>query len=215
MAGPTIPPVVPCRTSAAKTSGKLGHSARMSADAAMATMPTAARTAFPPHRVGERSAGDLRDHAGERPRRERKAHVLLRPAQSGQIESQERAEAHLHVGHEEVGPIEAAAALVGDFPIPLLPCPPMLRDQTTGTRGKTRQPLQTGKPLPYATEPASDFGNRRASTSTIGQRTHLGFGLAARATGTSRRCDATTSSANFCKVARSQALVCRSFWPSL
>src|SRR5207247_7726080 len=44
--------------------------------------------------------------------------------------------AHLHVGQEEVGEIEAAAALIGDLPIEGLAPLPVLRDHTARSRGK-------------------------------------------------------------------------------
>src|SRR5262249_30087799 len=150
--------------------------------------------------------------AGERAGRERKAHVLLRPTQGGQIERQKRAEAHLHVGHEEIGPIETATAAVRDFPVPLLPALPMMRDLTAAARGKTRQPLQAGKPLRDAAEPQAALAIRGASSSTLSQRAHVGFGVAG-AGGATRLCDVTTWPANCCKAARSQTPACRTVWP--
>ena len=66
---------------------------------------------FPGDRVGKRAAGNLADHAGNSACRQRHADTCLRPARLRQIEGDEGAEAGLHVGDEEIHPVEAAPAL--------------------------------------------------------------------------------------------------------
>jgi hypothetical protein len=60
------------------------------------------QTPLPTHRVGECAARDLRRHRRQSTDGERKANILLRPTEIGQVKRQERAEAHLHVGQEKV-----------------------------------------------------------------------------------------------------------------
>src|SRR5262249_52992539 len=66
--------------------------------------------------------------------REREADLVFLPSQVCKIESQEGAKADLHVGDEEVGPVKAAAALIGDLPVEHPPALTMLRDRATRPR---------------------------------------------------------------------------------
>jgi hypothetical protein len=90
--------------------------------------------ALPAQRIGERTARYQSDRAGCSPHGERQPDVLLRPSQAGEIEGQKRAEAHLHVGHEEIRPIEPAAALIGDFQVAGSPPVTVFRDQPARSR---------------------------------------------------------------------------------
>src|SRR5262249_43464102 len=72
-----------------------------------------ARRPAPPRRgAGGRPAGFSRPHPRQSADREREPNVLFRPTQIGQVESEERAEAHLDIGQEKVRPIETPPATV-------------------------------------------------------------------------------------------------------
>src|SRR5207248_11612829 len=90
-------------------------------------------------RYGERAAGDQAYHACQCSHGERKADVLLGPTLISQIEREKRAEADLHVGHEEIRPVETASALVRYFPVAQLALPAMGRDEPTGAGMKVPQ----------------------------------------------------------------------------
>ena len=103
--------------------------------------------ALPVRCVGERAAGNERRHADHPADRQGHADVLLRPSRVRQIECQERAEAHLHVGQEKIGPVEPAPALVGNFAIALPALPAVLRDDPSRTRGEAGEPFPNPGPL--------------------------------------------------------------------
>ncbi len=69
------------------------------------------QSALPWQCVGQRAARDLAGDPRKPAKRQGIADVALRPAQMGQIERNEGAEAGLHVGKEEIHPVEAVAAL--------------------------------------------------------------------------------------------------------
>ena len=68
------------------------------------------QTALPFDSIGERPAGDLAQHPGDRADRQRKPDVALRPPEMRQIEGDKSPEPGLYVGNEEVRPVEAAPA---------------------------------------------------------------------------------------------------------
>src|SRR6266511_2432622 len=120
-----MPPVMPCRISATNTSEKPGRRP----------------PPLPTHRVRERAARDLRRHARQSADGQREPNVLFRPTQIGQVESEERAEAHLNVGQEKVRPIEAPPAAVRYFPISEFSPAAMLRDRAARAGVKIDKPL--------------------------------------------------------------------------
>ena len=132
---------MPCRISATNTSEKRGRSARMSAEAPIRTKTGCRQPPLPMHGVGERAAWDLRCHTRQSADREREPNVLFRPTQIGQVESEERAEAHLDIGQEKVRPIETPPATVRYLAIPELSLVAMLRDRAARAGVKTDKPL--------------------------------------------------------------------------
>ena len=62
------------------------------------------------YRVGERTAGNLARHAGDRADAERRADSSLAPADAGQINREKGAKTGLKIGDKEIQPIEAIKA---------------------------------------------------------------------------------------------------------
>src|SRR4029077_16968455 len=99
-----------CRTSARKTQGRSGLSARISAAVPTMTMPSPTRPRF--HLTASASAPPgIWLNTGDRADRQREPDVALRPPEMRQIEGDKSPEPGLHVGNEEVRPVEAAPAL--------------------------------------------------------------------------------------------------------
>jgi hypothetical protein len=96
--------------------------------AAVTALPARRQCSLPPHRVGERAARDLRRHRRQPADRERKPDVLFRPAEIGQVECEERAEAQLNIGEKKICPIEPPPAAIRYFPIAKFSPVAMLRD---------------------------------------------------------------------------------------
>jgi len=83
---------------------------------------------LPSNRVGQGTAGELRNDADDPAAGQNKTNVLLRPAAVREIERQEGTEADLDVGDKEVGPIEALSAFVGKSSVDRLAATAMLRN---------------------------------------------------------------------------------------
>src|SRR6516165_7356719 len=66
IAGVTMPPVSPCRISAAKARKKVAASAKMSAETAIIPMPSAAKPRFHGTQSTIRTARDVGNQAGDR-----------------------------------------------------------------------------------------------------------------------------------------------------
>src|SRR6516165_2420940 len=111
IAGVTMPPLIPCKISAAKTRAKVGARAKIRPDAPIMTIPNAARPRFHGAQSTMGSAGNMRDQAGDSTSGQSEPHVTFVPAQIRKIKSDERAEASLNVGKEEIQPIEPLPAL--------------------------------------------------------------------------------------------------------
>ena len=98
IAGVTMPPVRPWRTSATNTRLKVGMIAKMRADTAIMPMPIAASPPFPRYRINERPAGNMRDKPGNCAHRQGKANLPLLPTQFSKIKSNKRTKTGLDIG---------------------------------------------------------------------------------------------------------------------
>src|SRR5215469_12368809 len=127
--------------------------------------PGSNQGALPSQRVGQCAPRNQKQHTGEAADRQRQPDVLFRPAEIRQIERQERAEADLHVGHEEIRPIETVTTLIRDLAIAQLALVAMLRDQTTRVRMKVAQTR-------FEPAPAADWGGVRTGGRAVCRRWH-------------------------------------------
>src|SRR5262249_7791946 len=195
--------------------------------------PRRRQCSLPTHRVGERAAWDLRRHRRQPTDGERKPDVLFRPAEIGQVECEERAEAQLNIAEKknfaQTGPPGLASDPSRSRSWRLWRCPERPRRERV-CRPKTCSRIRERRPACSASWPA--FGRRSLASDRaliVRVTRHSGSPLSP-SSAAARDQDAPflpassallrdsmsrTSSANLCNVARSQALYCRSFWSSV
>src|SRR5262249_29628569 len=131
--------------------------------------PRRRQCSLPTHRVGERAAWDLRRHRRQPTDGERKPDVLFRPAEIGQVECEERAEAQLNIGEKKIRPIESAPAAIRYFPISKLAPVAMLRDDPPRAGMETEDVLENSGAPPGLLGLVARF---RTTLSCLGSSTH-------------------------------------------
>jgi hypothetical protein len=102
--------------------------------------PGCGQTAFPGQRICESPTRHQDGCSGEAAYRQSDADVPLGPAQMGEVERDERAEAHLHVGRKEIHPVQAVPAARRSGPLQLALGAAMVRDGRAGASKSSADP---------------------------------------------------------------------------